>query len=173
MSKPFLVSILIIICATIIETAILSNIYILPVVPDLVLICSIYFSLLNGKTFGELSGFASGLALDFVTGVPLGFNCIFRTIVGYIYGLFSEHIIISGVLIPVIMAATGTVLKHLLILITSFFYINTINPTSFFSFNFLFELIMNTILAPIIFKFLSFFIKVLSLRPNKELSNNA
>lgn len=173
MSKSFLLSILTICCAAIIESAILSNIYILPVVPDLVLICSIYLSLLNGKIFGELAGFASGLTMDFITGVPFGFNCIFRTILGYIAGIFSEHIIITGILIPALTVAVGTVTKHLLIWIISFFYVYTINPTNIFSVNFLFELLANTILAPFIFKFLGYFYKSLAINANKEKFENA
>ena len=173
MTKSFLFSVLTIICAAIVESAILSNIYILPVVPDIVLLCSVYFSLLNGRTYGELSGFASGLTLDFITGVPFGFNCIFRTIVGYVYGLFSEHIIISGILIPILSVSTATVLKHLLIWIISFFYANTINPTNLLSVDFLFELCVNSLLAPFIFKFLGYFNKTLAIHADKGLPQNA
>ena len=81
MVKSILFSSFILFCATIIEASILSNINFLLVVPDLVLICTIYFSLLNGKTIGETTGFISGLFLDFITGMPLGFNCLYRTVI--------------------------------------------------------------------------------------------
>ena len=66
MIKSILISTFILLCATIIESSILSNISFLLVVPDLVLICSLYFSLLNGKTIGETTGFISGLFLDLI-----------------------------------------------------------------------------------------------------------
>ena len=47
MVKSFIISTLILFSATIIETSVLSNISFLLVVPDLVLICAIYFSFLN------------------------------------------------------------------------------------------------------------------------------
>ena len=47
MVKSFLVSSLILFCATIVEASILSNISFLLIVPDLVLICSLYFSFLK------------------------------------------------------------------------------------------------------------------------------
>ena len=100
MIKSLLISTLFLFSATIIEASILSNISFLLVVPDLVLICCIYFSLLNGKLYGQISGFISGIFLDFITGVPFGLNCIFRTLMGYLFGLFSETIIISGLVIP-------------------------------------------------------------------------
>ena len=109
MVKSLLISTLFLFGATIIESSILSNISFLLVVPDLVLICCIYFSLLNGKLYGEISGFISGFFLDFITGVPLGLNCVFRTILGYISGIFADTIIISGFVIPVVSVGIGTV----------------------------------------------------------------
>ena len=64
MTKSILVSAFILLCAVIIESSILSNISFIYIVPDLVLICSIYFSLLNGKVVAETTGFISGLFLD-------------------------------------------------------------------------------------------------------------
>ena len=102
MVKSILFSTFILFCATIIEASILSNISFLLVVPDLVLICTIYFSLLNGKTIGETTGFISGLFLDFITGMPLGFNCLYRTVICYVTGIFSSTVIITGIFIPIV-----------------------------------------------------------------------
>lgn len=170
MIKSFFISLAIIFCATIIETSILCNLYILPVLPDLVLICSVYISLCNGRTFGELNGFASGLILDWITGVPYGLNCILRTILGYVYGFFANHIFIGGILVPVISVGTATLLKYLIITFISFFY-TAISPVSIFSMSFLYELLFNSVLSIIIFKFLSFFKKNLSIYPETGSSN--
>ena len=59
MTKSLLVSTFILFCSVIIESSILSNITFFLVVPDLALICTVYFSLLNGKTAGEATGFIS------------------------------------------------------------------------------------------------------------------
>ena len=85
MAKSFLTSTLIIFFTIILEATVLTNISFLLVVPDIVLIITIYLSLLNGKLYGETTGFISGLFLDFITGVPFGFNCIYRTLMGYFY----------------------------------------------------------------------------------------
>lgn len=171
MIKSFFFSVLIILGATLVESTILSNLYILPVIPDLVLICSVYISLLNGRTYGQLAGFASGLTMDFITGVPFGLNCIFRTITGYIYGLFADHIVISGIIVPVLTVGTATLLKTVLIWLISLFF-TAINPVSILSFDFLIELIFNIILAPFIFKFLSFFKKSINIHPERSSIND-
>ena len=173
MVKSLLISTLFLFAATIIESSILSNISFLLVVPDLVLICCIYFSLLNGKLYGEISGFISGLFLDFITGVPFGFNCVFRTIIGYITGLFSNTIIISGLVIPMASVGIATLTKKLLIFLISLFFPKlSLNIYSIISYEFLFEFCANIILAPIIFKFLSFFKRQLSIHNTKDMIDN-
>ena len=173
MIKSLLISTLFLFAATIIESSILSNISFLIVVPDLVLICCIYFSLLNGKLYGEISGFISGIFLDFITGVPFGFNCVFRTLMGYLFGIFSETIIISGLVIPMVSVAIGTVSKKLLIFLISLMFPKlSLNIYSIISYQFLFEFSANVILAPIIFKFLSFFKMHLSIRDTKDMIDN-
>lgn len=173
MVRSLFISTLFLFAATIIESSILSNISFLLVVPDLVLICSIYFSLLNGKVYGEVSGFISGVFLDFITGVPFGLNCVFRTLMGYLFGLFSETIIISGLVIPMVSVAIGTVAKKLLIFFISLLFPKlSLNIYSIISYHFLFEFAANIILAPIVFKFLSFFKRNLSIRDTKDMIDN-
>lgn len=173
MVKSYLISIFILLCAVIIESSILSNLTFLMVVPDLVLICSIYFSLLNGSLYGESCGFISGLFLDWSTGIPFGFNSLIRTIVSYIYGFFSETIILKGILMPMIAVSTGTLIKAVLMQISVFFFPNIgIYLTGIISYEFLFELIINTILAPFMFKFLNLFIRSLSISSTKDKVDN-
>lgn len=173
MVKSFILSVFILLCATIIESSILSNITFLYVVPDLVLMCSIYFGLLNGKVFGQLSGFVSGLFLDFVTGIPFGFNCLIRTIISYISGFFSSSIIISSVITPVLAVGIGTIAKVILINLTALFFPNvTIFVTGIISYEFLFEFIENIILAPFIFRLLGFFKRSLVLQSTQDKVDN-
>jgi rod shape-determining protein MreD len=173
MARSYFISFFITLCAVLIESTILSNISFLLVIPDLVLICSIYFAILNGRLYGEVNGLVSGLMLDFITGVPFGFNCFYRTLIGYLFGLFTNSIIISGVIIPMLTVGVGTLAKRLMIILISFFYprIN-LQIYGFISYNFLFEFIINILLAPIIFKFLSFFNKNLSTKDTKDMIDN-
>lgn len=173
MIKSFLISAFILLCSIVLESSILSNISFFYVVPDFALICLLYFSLLNGKTFGELNGFASGLFLDFITGIPFGFNCLLRTIIGYICGFFSEIIIISGVIIPILTVGIGTIAKAILIQLISIFFPNiSIYVPSIISYQFLYEFLINIVLSPFVFKFLDLFKNKLSIKDVKDLVDN-
>lgn len=173
MVKSFFLSSFILFCATIIESSILSNISFLYVVPDLVLICSIYISLINGRLYGETIGFVSGVFLDFVSGIPFGFNCLYRTIIGYIYGFFYDSVIVSGILMPVLSVGIGTLVKHVFINLISFLFPNTnLYVSGIISYTFLFEIITNIILAPFVFHFLDYFKKSLSIINTKDKLDN-
>ena len=169
MARSLLLSSFILLCVTVVESSILSNLAILYVVPDLVLICTIYFSLLNGKALGVTNGFISGLFLDFITGLPLGFNCLYRTFLGYLYGLFSNTIIISGIMVPMMSVGIGTLAKTLLVHLIALFFPNVnIYVTSIISYQLLFEFVENVLLAPFIFKFLGFFKKNLVIKTTQD-----
>ena len=69
MILAFLLSTFILLISSLVQSAILSNMTFLPAVPDLCLICVLYFSLHNGKLFGEVNGFLSGVFLDFLSAI--------------------------------------------------------------------------------------------------------
>ena len=162
MFKSFLCSFLILLCSVIVESSILSNISFLPAVPDLALICVLYFSFLNGKNYGQVSGFLSGLLLDFLSGSPLGFNCLYRTVIGYLSGVFRRTINSSGFIVPSVIGLLATILKVFLIWLISLFF-KSIKIYNIFTFSFLFELVMNVLLTPLMFKFLNSFRRILNI----------
>jgi rod shape-determining protein MreD len=165
MTKSYIVSTVIVFCTVLIETAILSNITILPAVPDLLLLCTLYIGMLNGKVAGEISGFTSGLFLDLLSGAPLGFNCLYRTVTGFLAGVLSTSFNFDGILMPAIIGFTGTLIKTFFVWVISLLYPNVSIMEHVISVPFIFELACNTILAPFFFKFLSLFKASLSLKP--------
>lgn len=140
-----------------IETALLSNIFFLPAVPDLLLLVLLFLSINNGSIFGEVSGFYSGFLLDFLSASPLGLNSLVRTIIGFLTGLFHKSLNVTGFFIPSLMGFVGTLAKAILIQITSIFFPQGIITYNIFSTSFIFELTMNTLLAPCVFFLLSLF----------------
>ncbi len=161
MIKSYLFSTIILLCAVILETAVLSNITALPAVPDLLLICCLYFSLINGSVYGQVTGFISGLFIDFMSGSPFGFNCLIHTILGYIAGLFKKVLNIKSFFVLFLIGLIATIFKALLIYLVSFLFPNMVNTYNIFSQVFLFELGLNSILTPIIFKLLDCFSNII------------
>ena len=169
MILAFLLSTFILLISSLVQSAILSNMTFLPAVPDLCLICVLYFSLHNGKLFGEVNGFLSGVFLDFLSAGPLGLNWLMRTVIGYVGGIFNKTINTEGFFIPVLLGACATVLKMLLTWVLSFLFPSAIIAYNPFTLLFVFEIAINSILSPFIFKILGLFSRTLVLKPEDVL----
>ena len=157
MIKSYIPTLILFLCIVLVETAILSNLIFLPVIPDLLLLCLLYLSANNGKILGEVNGFVSGLLLDFLSGAPLGFNCIYRTLIGYLTGIGGLFFSTEGFFMPSIYAFFGTVLKVFFINVLLILFPHIKGEYSFLSLHFLFELLANMILCPYVFKLLNLF----------------
>jgi len=149
--RNFITSVLFILSFLFFETSILSNVSFLPVIPDFLLLFTVYVSIQKGCLQGETIGFSSGLLIDFVSSAPLGFNALLRTIIGFICGLFHLTIGTTGIFTPMIIGVVATGLKVLFTYFISFFFPGIVLVYSFFSKIFLFECIFNGLLAPVMF----------------------
>ncbi len=168
MSKSFFSTLLAIFCFGLFETAILSNLTFLPASPDFLLIIILYISLNNGPLLGETTGFCSGLMLDFLTGSPVGFNTLLRTVIGFVSGLFHNILNTSSFFLQLLYGFCATLVKALLIFLLSIFF-KGVQPYPFFSFIFLTELILNSIFTPLMFMFLNLFSDFLLIKPEKNI----
>ncbi|NLW45878.1 MAG: rod shape-determining protein MreD [Firmicutes bacterium] len=78
------------------------------IVPDLVLIMVISYSLLRGPEEGLFFGLAAGLFLDLVAGGVIGIQTITKTIAGFTAGLLEKTIFKDNLLVPVLAVFAGT-----------------------------------------------------------------
>lgn len=161
--KSFLVSSLVILSSVLIEVSIFSNITQLPAVPDICLICLLYISLNNGRLMGESMGFVSGLLLDFLSSGPFGLHALCRTIFGYLAGFFCKTLNVDSIFTSVILGICATFIKAVLLFVIALFY--PAIKFQVFTWSFLFEVGINAILTPIMFKILGLFKKYIILQP--------
>ena len=63
---------------------------------DLFTVIAAAFGLLRGRMNGMVTGTCAGLLQDAFSGVPLGFNGIAKTAVGYLAGIAGRRLIIRG-----------------------------------------------------------------------------
>uniref|UniRef100_A0A7C3I1I3 Rod shape-determining protein MreD n=1 Tax=Gracilinema caldarium TaxID=215591 RepID=A0A7C3I1I3_9SPIR len=166
MSKTIGWATVFIIIAGIIQSSLLSKIAIFNVIPDLALIILVYVSYVNGSMTGQITGFASGFLLDFLSLAPLGFNALSRTIIGAVVGLLKGTFFLDILFFPALLCAGATIIKAIIVTVIHFLF-NANTPAYNFSNNILWiEIILNAISAPFVFAFLKLFKKVLT--PRKE-----
>lgn len=137
----------------VLQSTVLNKISIKGIIPDYSFILLIFISNSAGSMKGQSLGFVTGLVQDLISTSPIGFNCLIRTITGFIYGKTRGKMFLDSILLPIIFVLIATVLKELLsgLIVLVFMPDTTIN---LFDREFLIELGLNAIFAPLLFALL-------------------
>ncbi len=159
-SRSSFLSILILFITVILQSTVINQLTIIGVKPDLVLVLLILTSNYSGKTKGELMGFSAGLAEDFLSLSPFGFNALIKTVIGYLAGSTQGKIFLDPLLVPAFFIVAGTLIKAFLgFILLAFFFPEKLDMI--FSINLLVETGMNILVTP----FLYFFLKLIKILP--------
>ncbi|MCW8804941.1 MAG: rod shape-determining protein MreD [Ignavibacteriaceae bacterium] len=89
MKIKYIIPLFIFIPVVLIQLTLIPFISIQDVIPDLLLITVVYFSILYGQTFGTITGASYGLIYDLISGNLIGSNMLSKTVAGFIAGYFS------------------------------------------------------------------------------------
>lgn len=73
------------------QTTLIPFISIWGVVPDLILILLVFYTLREGQIYGTVLGFVYGFFFDLITGSLLGSTIISKTVSGFIAGYFTNE----------------------------------------------------------------------------------
>jgi len=140
--------------AAILQSTLLSHLAVYRAVPDLALGIIVYSAYINGVMAGQLSGFFYGIALDFLSAAPFGLNALVRTLIGALTGLMKGTFILDLFLLPMILCASATLLKALILLPLSLLFSGVVLAYPFGAPTFWVELALNTFTAPLLFALL-------------------
>jgi rod shape-determining protein MreD len=149
------------IIAGVLQSTVLSYISFFNVVPDIALCILVFSAYVNGTMIGQTSGFFSGLFLDFLSAAPLGLNCLVRTLIGALAGLFKGAFFLDIIFLPVILCALATLLKAFIILILNLIMGPVVPVYSFTTSVLWLELALNCVSAPLLFLLLKRFNPIL------------
>lgn len=81
------------------------------VVPDLSLIVLVFFAHRNGAMPGQLAGFFTGLSLDLISLAPLGYFAFIYTLIGFLFGLSKDRVVLDGVVLPLVAVFVAALIK--------------------------------------------------------------
>ncbi|MDR2795112.1 MAG: rod shape-determining protein MreD, partial [Spirochaetaceae bacterium] len=155
MTKKIMWTTLLITAAAILQSTLLSPLSVYFYArPDIALDILVFSAYLNGMMAGQLSGFFSGLFLDFLSSAPLGLNLFVRTIIGAAAGILNGNFMLDRILLPAILSASATMLKAGLLFLLNLLFVGAIPSYRFNTPALWVELAMNALLAPLIFTLL-------------------
>lgn len=91
MRTQFIISIILFFPLLFIQTTIIPLLAIKGIVPDLLIILLVFYTVNNGQIFGTVLGFVYGFLFDLITGSLLGSAMIAKTLAGFIAGYFASE----------------------------------------------------------------------------------
>ena len=89
MKIKYFVPLFIFIPVALIQLTVIPFVSIQEVVPDLLTIAVVYFSIAFGQIYGTVTGASYGLIYDLISGSLIGSNMLSKTVAGFVAGYFS------------------------------------------------------------------------------------
>ena len=151
MIRSIIWTVLLCVAAGILQSTLIAQFAFFNVIPDLALCILVFSAYVNGTMVGQVSGFFSGLFLDFLSAAPLGLNSLIRTLTGALAGIFKGSLFLDVFFLPVILCALATILKALIILLLHIIIGPNVPAYAFTSSLFWIELGLNCLSAPLLF----------------------
>lgn len=111
MIRTIILSSVLIIASSIVQSTWLGAIAIWGVIPDISLVILVWVSYKNGLVEGPITGFITGFVEDCLSASPLGFHAFMKTFVAAISGLLHGSFFIDRIFLPFAMGAVATLLK--------------------------------------------------------------
>jgi rod shape-determining protein MreD len=133
------------------QTTILSYLVVNGIKPDILLVVFVILATQNGSLVSQIVGFALGLAIDMVTSAPLGFHAFQFALAGYLFGLGSGNVYFDPLVMPALMGLLATVFTVVTSLTLNTVFLLGAPLSAFFNVGLLFQLLINVLLAPLIF----------------------
>jgi rod shape-determining protein MreD len=146
-----------ILIAGLLQSVFLSRIEFFYAIPDLTLGILVYTAYLNGTMTGQVTGFVSGLLLDFISAAPPGYNALTRTLIGALAGLIKGRFFLDTFILPMLLCAAATIIKGLSRNLLHLLLAGTVPAYDFTLLIFWVELALNAFSAPFLFILLKVF----------------
>jgi rod shape-determining protein MreD len=162
MAKKVIWTVVFTMTAALLQSTILRHLAIYRAVPDLALGIIVYSAYVNGTMTGQLSGFFSGLFLDFLSAAPLGLNALVRTLVGALTGLMKGAFFLDIFFLPMALCAAATITKALALFLLHLLFAGAVPAYPLTTPVLWVELALNTLSAPFLFGLLKLFQSLLS-----------
>jgi len=105
--------VVVILTALLLQSTVFAQITLAGAKPDLVYLVTIAMAMLEGPAVGAVTGFAGGMAEDFLLNQPKGITALTLTLLGYAVGMLRQYIVTPSALLPVLMVGGGTVAGEL------------------------------------------------------------
>ncbi len=149
-----IVAILIIIIAYVLQTTLFQVLELADVAPNILLIITVTYAYLRGRTSGILIGFICGLLLDAQFESVVGLYALALMTIGYLVGFCKKIYFRNSILLPIILIMGSDFIYGLYCYITGFMMRGRLNFGFCLMYRILPEMIYTTLVGCVIFMLL-------------------
>jgi len=153
--KAIVAAFFIMAACVVLQSTILGKVAILGVRPDLALVVLMFVALRRGSMTAQVSGFAAGIVEDLVSASPVGFHMLLRTLIGFLYGIFSGNVFVDPLLMPIVLTIVATILKGVISGLVSLLFGLQSSGFMYFAGRLWIEAGYNALAAPFLFALLN------------------
>jgi rod shape-determining protein MreD len=141
----------VIVTALLLQTTVFADVRLLGARPELMFLLTISFAILEGPASGAITGFAGGMAQDFLLDQPKGITALTLTLLGYTVGLLRQYIVSPSPVLPVLLVAGGTFVGELFYGLVAFL-LGQLDVTTLYLFRVAaLSAVYNAILTPLVY----------------------
>lgn len=154
--KRILVMAVIIFAGFFLQYGVFANLPVIDTVPNILLIITVSFGFMKGKTQGMVIGFFCGLLMDIASMGAIGFHMIIYILVGYINGAFHQWMYSDYIVFPLIVTTLSSFLYGIYLYVFQFLIRNRLDFIYYLLHVILPEMIYTVILTSVIYQILAF-----------------
>ena len=168
MIKRRISTIIIILLAFLLQTTVFHKLALANVVPNLLLILTVCYSYMRGRTSGEVIGLVCGLMLDMMYGSVIGLYAFIFMTIGFLCGYCQKIYFSDNYILPCVLVGLSDLVYGFYYYITEFFVRGKLHFTFYFSHIILPELIYTLVISVVVFRVLNRLEKYLSTERREE-----
>ena len=138
------------------QYGVFANLLVIDTVPNILLIITVSFGFMKGKTQGMVIGLFCGLLMDIASMGAIGFHMIIYILVGYINGAFHQWMYSDYIVFPLIVTTLSSFLYGIYLYVFQFLIRNRLDFIYYLLHVILPEMIYTVILTSVIYQILAF-----------------
>lgn len=152
MIRKKLIAFILILLAFLMQTTIFRVIALAEVVPNLLLVVTISYAYLRGRTSGIVIGFVCGIMLDMMYGSVMGLYAFVFMTIGFMIGFCQKLYFTDSILLPTILIAVSDLLYCFYCYITEFLMRGRLHFIFYFVHKFLPEILYTTLVGFVLYQ---------------------
>ena len=168
MIKRKIVSFIIIVLALLLQTTIFRKLALSDVVPNLLLVVTVTYGYLRGRTSGLLVGFLCGLLLDSAYGSVIGLYAFMMMTIGFLIGFCQKFYFRNGLTLPLILIAASDLAYAAYCYVTEFLMRGKLHFAFYFIHRILPEVVYTTLVGIVFYRLMVTFETLVTKKREEE-----